>query len=374
MKIDRIDSHVLRYPDPNDFGVERMTVLVRVETTDGIVGWGEGIAMWPEACRATALIVTEGLLPLLRQAGDVDVAQAWDLIRRHTWWYGQGGIAGFALSAIDMALWDIEGRRQGLPLYRLFGGAVHDGLPANASCHVNKPTLEACVDEVASFFDRGFVSVKLGLGKRGPSPIGRDPGMAVRFVAMLRDRLGSGAEILVDIGNGIDWDLETGIYVARRLHALGVGWLEEPFHPARVEDHRALKAATAIPLATGEREWTVAGYARLLDLGIVDVVGVDPARAEGVSGFRAVDALVRQHGRTINAHAWSTAITTAASLHLSVASPAARLFELKPHPVVVQTDLVDHPITQKGGIVRAPDAPGLGVEVNEAVVARFTVC
>lgn len=373
MKIDRISAHVLRYPDPNDHGSERMTVLVRSVTSDGIVGWGEGIAMWPEACRATATIVEDGFLPVLRQAGEIDVARAWDLMRRHAWWYGHGGIAGFALSAIDMSLWDIEGKRLGQPLCRLFGGAVHDSLPANASCHVNKATLEACVDEVHSYFERGFGSVKLGLGKRGLSPIGQDPDRAVEFVAMLRERLGPQAEILVDVGNGIEWDLATGIDVARRLQSLGVGWLEEPFHPSRVDDYRALREAVSIPIAVGEREWTVSGYERLLETGTVDVVGVDPARVEGVSGFRAVDALVRAEGRTINAHAWSTAITTAASLHLSVASPAARLFELKPHPVIVQADLVAEPLVQEGGMIRAPQGPGLGIEVNDDVVTRLSV-
>jgi L-alanine-DL-glutamate epimerase-like enolase superfamily enzyme len=138
-----------------------------------------------------------------------------------------------------------------------------------------------------------------------------------------------------------------------------------------IEEHRALKAATRLPIATGERGYTVTGYRDLIATGIVDVVGVDPARAEGITGFRAIDALVAAAGLTINAHAWSSAVTTAASLHLSAASPAARLFELKPHPVAVQDDLVDFPVRQQGGRVAPSDRPGLGIEVDEALVRRL---
>lgn len=373
MRIAKITSHILRYQDANDHSTFRMTILVRTETQDGIVGWGEGIAMWPEACKATRTIVEEGFLPLLRDAGDIDVARAWQLMRAHSWWYGEGGIASIALSAVDMSLWDIHGKETGKPLFELFGGAVHDSLPANASCHVNKASLEACVEEVQSYFAKGFRSVKLGLGKKGPSPIGQDPDQVVRFVDMLRDALGVDAEILVDIGNGIDWDLDTGISVAKRLEALGIGWIEEPFYPTRHDDYRALKATISTPIASGEREFTLAGYRTLLRTGAVDVFGVDPARAEGVTGFRHVDALLREHGKTINAHAWSTAITTAASLHLSVASTAARLFEFKPHPVVVQQELVDQPITMQSGRARPTARPGLGVEVDEKVVRELSV-
>lgn len=373
MKIAAIESFVLRYPDPNDFGQERMTLLLRAETADGIAGWGEAIAMWPEACRAVQVIVAEGLAPLLQGAGEIDVAGAWERMRAHCWWYGEGGIASMAIAAVDMALWDIAGKEAGRPLWQLFGPRAHAALPACASCHVNRATLDDCVAEVEGFFARGFRSVKLGLGKRGFSPIGQDAGMAVRFVAMLRAALGEEAEILVDVGNGIRWDRATAIAAARGFAEQRVGWIEEPFHPAQTEDYRALKAAVALPVAAGERDYTVAGYRRLIEEGTVDIVGVDPARAEGISGFRAVDALVQAAGRTINAHAWSTAVTTAASLHLSVASPAARLFELKPHPVAVQDDLVARPIRIEGHDVRPPEAPGLGIEVDMAVLRRLAV-
>ena len=371
MRIGNVRTYFIRYPDTNDHDNLRQTLLARVETTDGVVGWGEGIAMWPEACRATATIINDGLAPLLQQAGEVTIAEAWAKMRAHTWWYGEGGIACFAYSALDMALWDIQGKLDGKPLYQMLGGRHHDTLPAYASSHVNRATRALCVEEIVGFRDQGYSGVKFGLGKRGLSKIGDSPDEIVAFVADLRRELGDGYPIVVDIGNGIRWDRDTGVATAQRLADLDIAWLEEPFYPTRLDDYRALKAAVPTPIGSGEREFTVTGYGRLIDSGTVDVLGVDPSRAEGVTGFRAIDALCAAAGITLNAHAWSTAILSAASLHLSLASANTRLFEFKPFPVVVQNDLVDTPILQRDGRATISDRPGLGIEVDETVIDRL---
>ncbi|OZI34907.1 hypothetical protein CAL29_15750 [Bordetella genomosp. 10] len=370
MKLAHVQPYILRYPDPNDLDRARMTVLVRLVSAEGVVGWGEAIAMWPEACRATVVLIEQGLAPVLMQAGELTVAQCWRKMREHTWWYGEGGIASFALSAIDMALWDIHGKQEGKPLSILWGRA-REQLPANASCHVNKQSLAACIDEALGFHAEGFRSVKLGLGKKSLSTVGHDPESSIALVAGLRREAGPGLEILVDVGNGLRWDADTAIDTVRRMAEHEIGWIEEPFYPTFLDDYRALRAAVNVPIASGEREWTVSGYQRLIDSGTVDVLGVDPARAEGITGFREIDRRAGAAGMTVNAHAWSTAITTAASLHLSLSSPNTRLFELKPFPVAVQQELVALPLAQVDGFVRAPDGPGLGIDVDEAVVQRL---
>ncbi|HWJ75469.1 MAG TPA: mandelate racemase/muconate lactonizing enzyme family protein [Kaistia sp.] len=371
MRLGPIRTYVIRYRDTNDHGNWRQTVLVRVETVDGVVGWGEGIAMWPEACWATKVLIDGAFAQLLQGAGEISIADAWAMMRGHAWWYGEGGIACFAYSALDMALWDIEGKIEGKPLYALLGGKVHDSLPAYASCHVNKVTRAANVEAVVEYQQAGFVGVKLGFGKRGFSDIGQNPENDIAFVRELREAVGPDFEIIVDAGNGVKWDRATAIDTVSRMAEFGIGWIEEPFYPTQIDDYQALKAAVAVPIGTGEREFTVSGYQRLIETGTVDVLGVDPSRAEGVTGFRKIDALCSAAGITINAHAWSTAILSAASLHLSLASPNARLFELKPTRVIVQADLVDRPIWLEGGVVRAPAGPGLGIEVDEALIEHL---
>ena len=370
-RIATIEPIPIAYSDPNDFGATRRTLLVRLETSDGVVGWGECITMWPEAGKAASLIITEGLGPLLRGDDATATAAAWDKMRRHVWWYGEGGIASLAIAGVDMALWDVAGKIKDLPLHQMCGGLKRRRLPANASSHVNKKGVTDCVDEVVGFVQAGFRSCKVGLAKKGESTIGGDPDTDVGFIRSLRSALGDHADILVDIGNGVRWDVDTAISVANRMAEYRIGWLEEPLYPTDDAGYRRLAASTALRIASGEREFTAAGYRRQMELGAVAVLGIDPARAEGITGFRQVDALAGRHGRVINAHAWSTAITTAASLHLSLASPHTEIVEFKPFPVVVQDDLVTEKIWHRDGWAYPLTGPGLGIEVREDVVRRL---
>jgi L-alanine-DL-glutamate epimerase-like enolase superfamily enzyme len=195
----------------------------------------------------------------------------------------------------------------------------------------------------------------------------------IQFIKALRAALGPKAEILVDAGNGVEWDVETAINGANQMLGLGVSWLEEPLYPTHDAEYRRLKAATKMPIASGEREFTVTGYRRLMESSLVDIIGVDPARAEGVTSFAKIDALAGQFHKTINAHAWSTAITTAAALHLSLASENTRLFEFKPFEVVVQQDLVTEPVWHRDGWAYPVDRPGFGINVREDVIDKLTV-
>jgi L-alanine-DL-glutamate epimerase-like enolase superfamily enzyme len=347
---------------------------VRVETSDGVVGWGECIAMWPEACKAVATVITGGFLPLLSGHLAEDIDGAWVKMRRHVFWYGEGGIASMAISGIDMALWDIRGKVAGKPLYEIFGGKKQDRILANASAHVNKKGEAACVAEVEGFFAAGFRSCKLGFAKKGESNIGGDPDTDVSFIRSLRKTLGDKAEILVDIGNGVRWDVDTSISVGKRMQEYRIGWYEEPLYPTDDAGYRKMRAETTLTLASGEREFTEAGYRRQMEfIQAIDVYGVDPARVEGITGFRRVDALCTQYGKKINAHAWSTAITTAASLHCSIASPNVLIFEYKPFGVVVQDEIVAEKLWHKDGWAYPIEGPGLGIDVQEDVVRRIAM-
>jgi L-alanine-DL-glutamate epimerase-like enolase superfamily enzyme len=372
VRIAGMTAYVLRWPEPNDFNNNRMTVLVAVDTDTGIRGWGEAIAMWPEACRATVAVIEDGFAPLLEGRDALDVQACWDAMKSHSWWYGEGGIASFALSAVDMALWDIAAKDRGEPLVKLLGQS-HDVLPVCASLHVNQPTIDESVREIAAHIASGFRSTKLGLGKKGRSKAGRDPAYDIALVKALRAAIGPDAGIMVDAGNGTVWDLATAIRTVDAMAEHGIAWIEEPFHPSRVADHVALRAAVGVPIAAGEREWQPIGYQRWLDTGAVEVLGIDPARVEGVTGFRLAAAAIEAAGRTVNAHAWSTAVLTGASLHLSLATRSAMLFELKPLPGPMQFDLIEEPIWHENGLIKAPDRAGHGAEPRMSVLEEYRV-
>ena len=371
MKLVKIEPIVLRYPEPNDFNTLRHTVLVRVTAGDGTEGWGEAIAMWPEACKAVAHLIEDGLADAVLGMEIAEPSDAWRALKRYTWWYGEGGLATMALSAIDMAVWDCIGKSTSRSLSDMLGGRVRATLPAIASLHVNHPTIEDSVSAVAGYVASGFRGAKLGFGKKGPSKVGQDPAYDVDFVKAMRAGMGPDAWLMIDIGNGVRWDVDTAIWATSRMAEYDISWIEEPLHPDDWAGLAALKQAVTTRIATGEREWTVAAYDRLIGTGSVDVVGVDPARAEGITGFQRIAQRVEAAGAVINAHAWSTAITSAASLHLSAAASASEVFELKPIENPMQHELVETPIWHENGEVRVPVGPGLGVVPLEEVVERY---
>src|SRR5438132_3112325 len=131
--IRRVDAFPLAYEEPHYRGMERCVTLVRIETDDGAVGWGEAIAQFREASLATKILVDHGFAPLIVGQDPLDVEPLWLRMCGHAYWYGVEGIAAFAISAIDMALWDLKGKLLGQPVASLLGGRFRTAIPAMAS-------------------------------------------------------------------------------------------------------------------------------------------------------------------------------------------------------------------------------------------------
>jgi len=373
MRIHDVETFILQYQEPNDYNSTRMTVLIRVSTKDGVCGWGEAIAMWPEACHAVAALIREGMGQVIVGEDPLEATRLWHAMKKQAWWYGEGGIASMAIAGLDMAIWDLRGKLLGLPLYAMLGGKAVDALPAIASMHVNKPTMEEDVAEVVGNIEAGYQGAKLGFGKKGPSKAGEDPDYDIEFVAAVRNGMGPKPALMIDIGAGVSWDVATAVQTTRRMEESDIYWIEEPLHPDNLAGFAELRAKTSTRIATGEREFTPAEYARLVELGIIDVFGIDPARAEGITGFRKACEVIDAANATVNAHAWSSAVTTAASLHLSVSTKAAKFFELKAIPNPLQNDLVDDVIMHDGGMVKPFDTPGFGVEPKMSFIETHCV-
>ena len=140
MRVGRVEAFAVRYPEPNNDGKIRALTLVRIETEDGLVGWGEAITGGQEASLAVAFVVERRLAPLVVGGDPRDVAGLWSRLRDATYWDGNGGLVTFGISAIDMALWDIAGKAAGLPLYRLLGGQAAGPAPRLRLAPSSPPT------------------------------------------------------------------------------------------------------------------------------------------------------------------------------------------------------------------------------------------
>lgn len=370
--ISRIEAIPLIYKEPHYRNQERCVTLVRIETSDGTEGWGEAISQFPEASLATKILVEDGFAPLLRGQDPLDVEVLWRKMCRHAYWYGVEGIAAFAISGIDMALWDLKGKLLGQPVARLIGGRLKDSIPAMASILFDMESLEWTLNEFRSFKEAGYGIVKAGWGMRPEAVFGQDRKRDLTYVREVRSVIGEDISLVVDVpgARGL-WDVPTAIQRFREWEPYNLRWIEQPLPPADLAAHARLRAAVATPIGTGEDEWSPETYSRLIESNGVDVVQLDPGRCLGITGCLEVIGMIERAGLKYSAHSWSGALNTAASLHLLAISSHGDTLDFKPHESPMQHDLVEDPWTPIGGRLTLRDEPGLGVSIRGQVIEKY---
>lgn len=370
MKIASVEPIPIAYPEPNDHGLTRYLMLVKLITDEAVVGWGESWTRWPEATSAGCALV-DGMASLLIGEDPMDSERLWDKLRSHSYWYGTGGLASFAISALDIAIWDLKGKILGVPLISLLGGAVQEPLPAIASCHASKANLQEGADEIGSWLEGGLQGVKFGMTREGDARLGLEHDRDVEFMRLLRKRVGPAADIMVDARGAFPWDLQTATMRVQAFEEHGLRWIEEPFAPTQMALYRELRPRVSTLIGFGERSRTVEEFEQAVETGLTDVVGVDPGSAEGVTGCVKVISRIEAARRHFNAHAWSGALVTAVSLALSASTKSSLVFEVKPIRNPMQHDLVAHPFEPVDGWISAPRSPGIGVEVLDDAVEHY---
>jgi L-alanine-DL-glutamate epimerase-like enolase superfamily enzyme len=370
VRIAAVEAIPIAYPEPNDDNRTRHVCLVKLTTDEGQVGWGEAATLWPEASRAARELI-DGLAALVVGRDPVESESVWRSLKDYSWWFGGGGIASMAIGAIDIAVWDLKGKALGARVLDLLGGPVNERLPAIASGHCSKAAISDLADEAAEWLSTGLQGLKVGWGKKGEANLGFDRRRDLEYVRAVRDAIGPEKMLMIDLGVAVSWDVTEAIERTLEMEEYGLYWIEEPLGHWNPDGYRRLRDKTTTRIAYGEKEFHLEGIQRVLDTGTCDVLGFDPGRAEGLTGFRHAVERVEAAGTEANAHAWTTAIVSAASLAMSWATPVCKQFEVKPIRDVVQHDLVAEPIAHEKGWMPQPQGVGLGIEVLEDVVERF---
>ena len=369
-----ITVHPVTYPEPNDADAMRYLTLVRIETNDGTVGWGEAITQFPESTRATEVMI-EGLASQLIGKNPMNNIEIWRSFHDRSWWYAyRGGIAHFALSAIDIALWDLKGKISGQPLIEMIG--TRDlrepiQVPVLASTHAFDGNLDNEIARHRNYVTQGYLGIKIGMGKKGDARLGYEIDRDIGFVRDLRAAVGPQALIMMDRGQALNWSLDETIRRVEAWQEEDLKWIEEPFEPSEFENFRKLRHHAKCMIAGGEREWDYRGYSEVISSGTLDVIGCDVGRAGGITGALGVIGLVEAAGIWFNSHAWSSAINTAASIALSASTPRCLFQELKPDENPMQHELVKEPLIPEDGVIAVPTKPGLGIEIDEQVVQQY---
>lgn len=368
MRITSIRAYPISFRVPQDQNVtlgigravKRDAVLVKVETDEGLVGWGE--AHHGRAPGAIARLIDTTISELTLGMDPLDNVGVWARVyRMQLASHGMGAAAAMALSGLDQALWDIRGKAAGWPLYRLLGGASRPVKAYAGGISLGYQEPAALAEEARGYVAQGYRAVKLRVGDTPARDIAR--------VAAVRKALGPDIDILVDANTG--YSLDDVRRVMPAFEECAVGWLEEPFPP---HDHRAYaeaKGLGTVPLAAGENHFTRFEFTRVMEEGTLGFVQPDLSKSGGVTEVMRIAALASAWKITVNPHTSATGINMAASIHLLCAVDNPGYFEgdvAKHNPFRDKVGGVPYEVG-RDGTVRPPEAPGIGITVDEKFVA-----
>jgi D-galactarolactone cycloisomerase len=374
MKITAVRTHVLEAKLSQPFAYSRawydtrMVMVVEIETDAGLVGWGE---CYGPARMTSAVVKT--IAPWLIGQDPLCTDVLWQDIYARLRDHGQKGVVIQGLSGIDITLWDIKGKHFGVPVHRLMGGARRTEVQAYATGLYRAKSgdpLRYLAEEAAGYAAEGFKAVKLKVG------FGVAEDAAV--TRAVRAAIGPDVALMVDANHA--FDAVAAIRLGRMIEEHDIGWYEEPVPPEDLAGYRAVKAALSIPIAGGECEFTRFGFRDLLVSRAVDIVQPDTCAAGGLSECKKIADMAEAFGVRYNPHVWGTGIAIAASLQLLAVLPTHTPTSLAPLEPMLEFDRTEHPIRQalltqpiehSRGVVRVPDGPGLGIEIDRKALKRF---
>lgn len=376
------DVEVLVLEAPGSYGVSDTTKeahgikhlgVVRVKTDAGITGYAD-LETQPHVARAIVNAPAEGaasgfhgLRAVLLGEDPFEVERLWHKMYMASVYYGRRGAAIQVISGIDIALWDIIGKRIGEPVYKLLGAGFRDKVrPYASTLFRSQPAAmeEAC----RGYLEQGFTAVKFGWGV-----FGQDPERDVCLVAAARRALGERADLLIDTGWYVHRTAKEAIRMVRSLEPYKPFFVEEPLSPEDYDGYAQLSGAVDTLIACGEQEATEWGFRTLIERGQVDIVQPDLSRCGGFTIARKIVHMAQLHNRLCIPHSWLSDLLTAASLHLNAFMQRSVFQEFNVTSGPLSREMCKNPIRIENGYLRVPRGPGLGVEVDEAVIEKYRV-
>ena len=340
-------------------------VIVRVTTDDGFTGLG-AIGLGSQAMSDA---VEQILAPFVLGRNPFDVELLWELMYRSTINIGRKGLILEAISGIDIALWDILGKVTRQPVYNLLGGRTREKIRAYASFLYADENLDRLAAMARGFVDKGFTAVKMRFGY-GPQD-GR-PGMRknAELVRTVRRAIGDDIDLMADAYMG--WTTQYAIEMIRMLEDQHLAWVEEPISPDDLDGYARIRASTRTAIAGGEHEFTRYGFKELITRGCVDYVQLDVNRVGGVTEARKVWALAAAHSLPVVPHSQHYH-----NQHLIMSHVNSPLSEYLPPDYrdgdTFLSELFLGDAVAHDGHITLSELPGMGVELNEPVVAEYLI-
>lgn len=336
----------------------RSALLVEVQTDEGLTGIG--------SCSGNSslleVIIARVLKPVLIGKDPTKLEDLWEecYFRAGVKAFGSRGIGVVALSGIDIALWDIRGKIENLPLFKLLSKTPHDKVDVYATALYPEETSKV-VAKARKFAEEGFRGVKIKLGF--------DFSKDMEIVKAVRAELGKDFTIMTDANMG--YEIDVALKAVAILEEYGVDWLEEPLFVEDIEGHARLRSRSKVPIAVGENLHTRFAFENYIARGAVDVLQPDVARAGGISEVRKIAAIAAKDGLPISLHTFGDAVKLAASLHLAAALDNSTIMELDCTYNPLRTELLEEALEVKNGAMVPPCGQGLGIDLNSEALKKY---
>ncbi len=346
---------------------ERKICLVKLSTDEGVVGWGEGYGPADVLAAGVKLLsqYVIGMNPL-------DNETIWDVMYRRSLDYARRGILVAAISAIDMAVWDVKGKILNVPVHQLLGGKKRDIITPYATglyFREEKNLPKALADEAIEYKELGYKAVKMKVGMT----IEKD----IEMVREVRKAIGDDMELMVDSNHA--YNLREAVKLSKAIEEYDIGWFEEPVSPEFYSQYAELRNATTIPIAGGECEYLRYGFHQLLRSNAVDIAQPDIAACGGLTEVKKISTLASTYGKEIVPHSWGTYIAISAAMHFisNLDNVPGRMFNSN---FWMEHDRTDNDLRDqvtipdfevKNGEIKVSDKPGLGVTIDEDAFKSF---
>ena len=332
------------------------SVFLEIHTDEGVVGLSGPCG------RMEAFIISTALAPLLvgRDAGATE--RLWDIMRR-AMIHGRKGETMMAISVVDCGLWDLKGKALGKPVYELLGGPTRTRFPAYASALGFSIEPEAAAKRAAQFAADGFAATKWFF-RDGPSDGQRGIRRNIELARALRDAVGDDVDIMLDAWSS--WNVPYAVRMAEELADFGIRWLEEPVMADSLQSYIDIQRASPIDISGGEHEYTRWGFRQIVENRAMDVLQPDIYWCGGISETVKICALASAFDLPVVPHGHSSHATA----HLIASQPPTvtpiQEFLIKWN--AVHQFFLKDPLNPVNGVITVPDAPGLGLAIDESKV------
>ncbi|NIJ45320.1 D-galactarolactone cycloisomerase [Wenyingzhuangia heitensis] len=346
----------------------RKICLVKITLEDGTYGWGEGYG--------PADVIKAGIeffRPFIIGKNAIENECIWQEMYLRSLDFGRSGVFQAAVSAIDVALWDLKGKILNQPVSVLLGGVKNPEIhPYATGLYFERvENLEKkLVDEALSYKNEGFkaIKMKVGLG------IEQD----THYVKAVREAIGDDIKLMIDANHAYSY--KEALELALNVEKYNISWFEEPVSPEDYDGYRKLRLRTSIPIAGGECEYLKHGFKRLFDNDCVDIAQPDICATGGLTEVKRIASLAQTYSKDVVPHTWGTWIAISAAVHLvaNLDKNPGRMYSDKPVMELDRTEnplrdeVVKHSLIIKNGVLTVPKNPGLGVDIDEDALKKYS--